>query len=46
MKNYTIRLNVEKFGPVEIDVTENMYKKFAEYYEKKYSKKEFVTPIE
>lgn len=46
MKNYTIRLNVEKIGPIEIDVNEDTYKRFTRFCKEQYPDKDWQTSSE
>ena len=41
MKSFTIRFNVDCIGPVDVDVTEDIYKKFSEHCRKNYPDKDW-----
>ena len=41
MRSCTIRFNVDGIGPIDVDVTEDIYKKFSEYCMKNHPDKDW-----
>ncbi|GEM_PF-4541271 len=41
MRSCTIRFNVDGIGPIDVNVTENTYKKFSEYCKNNYPDKDW-----